>query len=70
MRYKSNAFNRTITKRKYFFITFASIMNERQTELTRFSLLFDQFKEPFILFANSCARDMAATEGTVLIPMI
>lgn len=37
-------------------------MGEQQTESSLFSMLFDQFKEPFILFANSYVRDMAAAE--------
>ncbi|GKG72000.1 RNA polymerase sigma-70 factor [Parabacteroides sp. AM58-2XD] len=37
-------------------------MGEQQTESSLFSTLFGQFKEPFILFANSYVRDMAAAE--------
>jgi len=37
-------------------------MGEQRTESSLFSTLFDQFKEPFILFANSYVRDMAAAE--------
>lgn len=37
-------------------------MKEQQTEYSSFSKLFDQLKEPFILFANSYVRNMAAAE--------
>lgn len=37
-------------------------MEEQQTEYSLFSTLFNQLKEPFILFANSYVKDMATAE--------
>lgn len=37
-------------------------MGVQQTESSLFSTLFDEFREPFILFANSYVRDRAAAE--------
>lgn len=37
-------------------------MGERQTETRLFGILFDQYKEPFTLFANSYIRDFSAAE--------
>lgn len=62
MNHKSNAFNQTNIKRQHFFITFASHMGDKQTDTRHFATLFDQYKEPFILFANSYIRDIAASE--------
>ena len=62
MNHKSNAFNQTNIKRQHFFLTFASLMGEQQTDTKLFSILFEQYKEPFILFANSYIRDRVASE--------
>ena len=62
MNHKSNAFNHTNIKQQHFFITFASLMGEQQTDTRLFSTLFEQYKEPFILFANSYIRDRAVAE--------
>ena len=62
MNHKSNAFNQTNSKRQHFFITFVSVMGERQTETRHFAILFEQYKEPFTLFANSYIRDTAVAE--------
>lgn len=48
--------------KQHFFITFASVMGEQQTDSRLFASLFEQFKEPFTLFANSYIRDIAAAE--------
>lgn len=45
-----------------FFITFASVMEKRRIENTLLTALFDQYRESFILFANSYVRDIAAAE--------
>ncbi|RHR58994.1 RNA polymerase sigma-70 factor [Parabacteroides sp. AF17-28] len=37
-------------------------MGERQTETRHFAILFEQYKEPFTLFANSYIRDTAVAE--------
>lgn len=44
------------------FYTFASVMEKRETEHSLFSKLFEQYKESFILFANSYVRDKNAAE--------
>ena len=62
MNHISNAFNQTNSKRQHFFITFVSVMGERQTETRHFAILFEQYKEPFTLFANSYIRDTAVAE--------
>lgn len=62
MNHKSNAFNHTNIKQQHFFITFASLMGEQQTDTRLFSTLFEQYKEPFILFVNSYIRDRAVAE--------
>lgn len=62
MSHKSNAFNHTNSKQQHFFITFASLMREQLTDTRLFSTLFEQYKEPFILFAHSYIRDRAAAE--------
>lgn len=62
MNHKSNAFKHINTKQQHFFITFASLMGEQLTDTRLFSTLFEQYKEPFILFANSYIRDWTVAE--------
>lgn len=45
-------------------------MGERQTETRLFGILFDQYKEPFTLFANSYIRDFSAAEDIYVDAMI
>lgn len=45
-------------------------MTERQTQLRQFSSLFDQYREPFILFANSYVRDKVAAEDIYMEAMM
>ncbi len=62
MNYKCNAFNHINSKQEDFFTTFASLMEEQLTETRLFSTLFEQYKEPFISFANSYIRDRTVAE--------
>lgn len=62
MSHKSNAFNYTNIIRHHFFITFASLMGESRTQMSHFATLFETYKEPFTMFANSYIRDIVVAE--------
>lgn len=62
MSHKSNAFNYTNIIWHHFFITFASLMGEQRTLISHFTTLFETYKEPFTMFANSYIRDIVVAE--------
>ncbi len=73
MSHKSNVFNYININSLHFFITFASLMGdmgEQQTDTKLFASLFEQYKEPFIMFANSYIRDAAAAEDIYIDAMM
>lgn len=70
MSHKSNAFNYTNLIRHHFFITFALLMRDPGTQTCHFATLFEEYKEPFTLFANSYIKDIAVAEDIYIEAMM